>query len=70
VDFGDSYFVTQPRFETSHPRYTWLNHAMAVSEGRGVPDGVEYLMYHCVPDGSVGLAGADKHFTYQAQGGD
>lgn len=64
-DFGDTYFVTQPRFETSHPRYAWLNHLMAVSEGRGVSDGVEYLIYQATPDASVGLAGADALFRYQ-----
>lgn len=68
VDFGETYFVTQPRFETSHPRYAWLNSAMAITEGRGTPEGVEYLMYHCVPDRSVGLAGADALFRYQENG--
>jgi len=65
VDFGDTYFCTQPRFETDHPRYFWMNHAMAITEGRGTADGVEYLMYHCIPDGSVGLANADAHFKYR-----
>jgi hypothetical protein len=64
VDFGDSYFVTQPRFETSHKSYSWLNHAMAISEGRGTKSGVDYLMYHCVPDKSVTLASVPKHFGY------
>jgi hypothetical protein len=68
VDFGETYFATQPRFETSHPRYAWLNHAMAIAEGRGTPDGVEYLMYHCIPDRSVGLAGAESLFSYQEPG--
>ena len=66
VDFGESYFSTQPRFETSHPKYAWLNTAMAISEGRGTTDGVDYLIYHCVPDNSVGIAGADALFRYQA----
>lgn len=65
VDFGDTYFVTQPRFETSHPAYAWLNHAMAITEGRGTDQGVEYLMYHCIPDASIGLAGADALFAYR-----
>ncbi|HEY2658333.1 MAG TPA: DUF3237 domain-containing protein [Caulobacteraceae bacterium] len=65
VDFGETYFSTQPRFETSHPRYAWLNHVMAISEGRGVPNGVDYLIYHCIPDGTVGLAGADALFGYR-----
>lgn len=67
VDFGDTYFVTQPRFETSHPSYSWLNHVMAITEGRGIPGGVQYLMYHCIPDKAVGLANADALFAYQAQ---
>lgn len=64
VDFGDTYFATQPRFETSHPGYSWLNHAMAIAEGRGVPGGVEYLMYHCIPDAAIGIANADAAFKY------
>lgn len=65
VDFGESYFVTQPRFETSHPRYAWLNHVMAITEGRGSSSAVEYLMYHCIPDDAIGLAGADAAFAYR-----
>jgi len=64
VDFGETYFATQPRFETSHANYSWLNHVMAVAEGRGTGSGVEYLMYRCVPDGSIGLAGADRVFKF------
>ncbi len=67
VDFGETYFATQPRFETSHERYSWLNHVMAVAEGRGTGSGVEYLMYHCIPDGSIGIAGADKAFKFNGQ---
>lgn len=67
VDFGDTYFVTQPRFETSHPRYAWLNHVMAITEGRGTTNGVEYLMYHCIPDKSVGLANADALFAHRPE---
>ncbi|MBD3648724.1 MAG: DUF3237 domain-containing protein [Pseudomonadales bacterium] len=44
-EFGDTYFVTQPRFETGDPRYTWLNRLMAVSEGRPLPGAVEYKVY-------------------------
>ena len=64
VDFGDANFCTQPRFETDHPRYVWLNNAMAISEGCGTEDGVEYLMYHRIPDHTVGLANAEAHFRY------
>lgn len=64
VDFGETYFATQPRFETSHARYSWLNHVMAVAEGRGDGRAVEYLMYQCVPDQSIGLARADSVFKF------
>lgn len=67
VDFGDSYFVTQPRFETSHKKYAWLNHAMAIAEGRGTKTGVDYLMYHGVPDKSIALAGVPTHFGYRGE---
>jgi hypothetical protein len=46
--FGDTYFVTQPRFETGHPSYTWLNSVMAVGEGRLTEDGVAYHIFECV----------------------
>ena len=46
--FGENYFVTQPRFETSHPDYRHLNTTMAIAEGRVLPDGVEYLVYRAV----------------------
>lgn len=65
VDFGDSYFVTQPRFETAHPAYSWLSTTMAIAEGRGVPDGVEYLVYACRPDARIGAQGMAAAFAYQ-----
>jgi len=43
--FGDSYFMTQPRFETSDSRYDWLNRIVAVGEGRPLPNAVEYKVY-------------------------
>jgi hypothetical protein len=43
--FGDTYFMTQPRFETGDPRYAWLNAVVAVAEGRVLPDAVEYRVY-------------------------
>jgi hypothetical protein len=48
TDYGDSYFMTQPRFETGDPRYAWLNQVVAVAEGRLIPNGVEYRVYHAV----------------------
>jgi hypothetical protein len=48
-DYGELYFVTQPRFETGDPRYAWLNAVMAVAEGRLLPNAVEYRVYHAIP---------------------
>jgi hypothetical protein len=48
TDFGDSYFMTQPRFETGDPRYAWLNRIVAVAEGRVLPNAVEYRVYEVV----------------------
>ncbi len=48
TDYGDTYFMTQPRFETGDPRYAWLNAVVAVGEGRFGPGWVEYRVYHVV----------------------
>ncbi|MBI4233203.1 MAG: DUF3237 domain-containing protein [Chloroflexi bacterium] len=48
TEYGDTYFMTQPRFETGDTRYTWLNRVMAVGEGRLVPNAVEYRVYELV----------------------
>ena len=45
TQFGDTYFVTQPRFETGDERYAWLNSLLAVAEGRVLPGAVEYRVY-------------------------
>ncbi|HJL61334.1 MAG TPA: DUF3237 domain-containing protein [Pseudomonadales bacterium] len=45
AEFGDTYFVTQPRFETGDERYKWLNRTMAVAEGRPLKNAVEYQVY-------------------------
>lgn len=37
TQFGDTYFVTQIRFEAGHERYQWLNSVVAVGEGRVAP---------------------------------
>jgi len=45
--FGDTYFMTQPRFETGSEKYGWLNSIVAVAEGRVVAGGVEYHVFEC-----------------------
>jgi hypothetical protein len=50
TDFGDTYFMTQPRFETGDPRYAWLNRVVAVAEGRVLPGAVEYRVYEVLND--------------------
>jgi hypothetical protein len=48
TQFGDTYFVTQPRFETGDERYAWVNSVMAVAEGRTLPNAVEYRIFEVV----------------------
>lgn len=48
--YGDTDFMTQPRFETGDSRYAWLNSVVAVAEGRILPGAVEYRVYRVVPD--------------------
>ena len=49
TDYGEVSFMTQPRFETGDPRYTWLNTAVCVAEGRLLPGpAVEYQVYEVV----------------------
>jgi len=45
TQYGDSFFMTQPRFETGHPDYTWLNSVVAVAEGRVLRNAVEYRVF-------------------------
>ncbi|MDK1023656.1 MAG: DUF3237 domain-containing protein [Gammaproteobacteria bacterium] len=45
TQFGDTYFMTQPRFETGDDRYRWLNNIVVVGEGRTLPNAVEYKLY-------------------------
>ena len=45
TDYGDTYFMTQPRFETGDPRYAWLNAVVAVAEGRVLHNAVEYRVF-------------------------
>jgi len=50
TEFGDTYFMTQPRFETGSPDYAWLNSVVAVAEGRLIENGVEYNVFECAND--------------------
>ena len=50
TDYGDTYFFTQPRFETGDVRYAWLNQVMAVGQGRVRSGRVEYQVSACVND--------------------
>ncbi len=47
-EYGDTYFMTQPRFETGDARYKWLNRTVAAGEGRQLPGAVEYRMFELV----------------------
>ncbi|WP_341843654.1 DUF3237 domain-containing protein [Chitinophaga caseinilytica] len=43
---GDYYFRSSPVFETSSPKYAWLNHTVAVGVGRFVAPGkLSYRIY-------------------------
>ncbi len=60
TQFGDTTFLSQPRFETGDPRYAWLNSVVALGEGRVVPGAVEYRVFAVEHDqeadpGGVGL---------------
>jgi hypothetical protein len=48
TEYGDTYFMTQPRFETGDARYAWLNSTVAVAEGRVLPSAVEYRVFELV----------------------
>ncbi len=45
IEFGETYFMTTPRFETGDVRYAWLNRIAAVAEGRGGTNWVGYRVY-------------------------
>ena len=45
TEYGEVYFVTQPRFETGDARYAWLNRVLAVAEGRVLPSAVAYRVF-------------------------
>lgn len=45
VDPASYYFRTTPRFETSHPKYAFLNRLVAVSTADRKPTGPTYTIY-------------------------
>jgi hypothetical protein len=45
VDPSAYYFRTTPRFETGHPKYTFLNRLVAISTGNRLPEGPVYTIY-------------------------
>jgi hypothetical protein len=46
TDFDQQYFRTSPRFETSDPRYAWLQQNVFVGQGRiTAGPGVEYNLF-------------------------
>lgn len=49
TNYGDHYFVTQPRFECGHEGYEWLNRTVAIAEGRLIKGEVEYRVFECRP---------------------
>jgi hypothetical protein len=46
TDFDDQYFRTNPRFETSDPKYAWLQQGLFVGQGRVIEGlGVQYNVF-------------------------
>ena len=46
TDFDQQYFRTNPRFETSDPRYSWLQQGVFIGQGRIISGcGVEYNVF-------------------------
>lgn len=43
--FEDLYLRTTPRFETSHPKYEWLNRVVAVTNGMRTDEGPCYQVF-------------------------
>ena len=43
---SEYYFRVAPTFETSDPRYAWLNDVQAIGVGRLLGNGVAYRIYH------------------------
>jgi hypothetical protein len=45
ADPANPYFRTQPRFETGHEKYKWLNTIVCVGYGAVAPGGVGYRIF-------------------------
>jgi hypothetical protein len=45
AEYGDAYFMTQPRFETGDSRYAWLNRFVGLAEGKVGVNRVDYRVY-------------------------
>jgi hypothetical protein len=45
VAASDYYLRTTPFFETSSPKYAWLNKIVSVAVGERLPDGVKYEVF-------------------------
>jgi hypothetical protein len=45
VEPSEYYFRIQPRFETAHPDYLWLNRLLAIGVGERLADGPRYHIY-------------------------
>lgn len=43
--FGDFFFMTQPRLETGDERYQWVNQLVVIGQGRTLKNAVEYRLY-------------------------
>lgn len=50
LDYGDTYYMTTPRFETGDARYEWINRLVCVAESRILPSAVEYRVFQVVND--------------------
>jgi hypothetical protein len=42
---SEMYFRTQPRFETAHPAYAWLNRILSIGIGERLPEGPRYHIH-------------------------
>ncbi len=49
-EYGDTYYMATPRFETGDERYAWLNSLVCVAEGRRTETGVSFRVYVAVND--------------------
>ena len=48
TDYGDTYFMTEPRFETGDLRNKWLNGVLAVAECCLKPGAAKYRVFELV----------------------